>query len=110
MQHLLSGPTRSTTERLGDKRYAVAGERAYAIGTADGGFPALGTQIAGEMGGVWAPPIKLLTGYWFDLDGAWLPPARRFMSGAGYIQLDLPQLDGLEITRLEFSRITYRCS
>jgi glycogen debranching enzyme len=88
---------------LGDKRYAVAGDRAYAMGTADGGFPPLGTQIAGEMGGVWAPPIKLLTGYWFALDGAWLPPARRFTSGTGYIQIDLPQFDGLDITRLEFS-------
>jgi hypothetical protein len=103
MQHLLSGPTRSTTERLGDKRYALAGDRAYVMGTADGGFAPLGTQITGEMGGVWAHPIKLLTGYWFALDGEWLPPARRFTSGTGYIQIELPQFDGLDITRLEFS-------
>jgi glycogen debranching enzyme len=103
MQHLLSGPTRSTTERLGDKRYAVSGDRAYVLGTADGRFPPLGTQIKGEMGGVWSHPIKLLTGYWFALDGAWLPPAQRFTSGMGYIQMNLPQFAGIDITRLEFS-------
>src|SRR3954471_2283805 len=99
----LHGPTRATTERLSDKRYAVAGNRAYALGTADGGFPPLGTQISGEMGGVWAHPIKLLTGYWFAVDGQWLPPARRFTSGAGYIQMLMPAFAGLEITRLEFA-------
>ncbi|HEU5100762.1 MAG TPA: hypothetical protein VFU22_17155, partial [Roseiflexaceae bacterium] len=99
----LRGPTRATSERLDEKRYVAAGKRAYVIGTADGSFPPQGTQITGEMGGVWAHPIKLLTGYWFALDGEWLPPAERFTSGAGYIQMQLPQFSGIEIARLEFS-------
>jgi hypothetical protein len=49
----------------------------------DGSFPPIGTRIRGEMGGLWAPPIKLLTGYWFALNGEWLPAAARFTSGAG---------------------------
>src|SRR5438128_866011 len=102
MRENLGGPTRSTSARLDEKRYVAAGERAHVMGTADGGFPPLGTQIKGEMGGVWALPIKLLTGYWFAIDGAWLPPARCFTSGAGYVQMALPPFDGLEITRLEF--------
>src|SRR5882724_11076597 len=103
MRQILSTPTRSPSERLDEKRYVAAGERAYVMGTADGGFPPLGTQISGEMGGVWAPPIKLLSGYWFAIDGEWLPSAQRFTSGSGYIQMDLPPVAGLEITRLEFA-------
>jgi hypothetical protein len=59
--------------------------------------------------GVWAHPIKLMTGYWFALDGAWLPPARRFTSGTGYVQFELPQLDGIDITRLEFLPMASQC-
>jgi glycogen debranching enzyme len=103
MRQELSGPSRSTNERLGEKRYVAAGERAHVMGTADGGFPPQGTQIKGEMGGVWAHPIKLLTGYWFAIDGEWLPPASSFTSGTGYIQMTLPPFQGLQITRLEFS-------
>jgi glycogen debranching enzyme len=97
------GPARSTSEDLAKKRYAAAGDRAYVIGMLDGSFPPIGTRICGEMGGVWAHPIKLLEGYWLALDGAWLPPATRFVSGAGYVQLHLPGQDGLSIIRTEFA-------
>src|SRR5690349_1772451 len=53
------GPTRSTADDLARKRYAAAGERAYAIGMLDGSFAPIGTRIRGEMGGVWVQPIKL---------------------------------------------------
>jgi hypothetical protein len=97
------GPARSTTEDLAQKRYAVAGDHAYSIGTLDGGFPPIGTRIRGEMGGVWAQPIKLLQGFWFALNGTWLPAATRFISGAGYVQMQLPTLEGIEISRTEFA-------
>jgi hypothetical protein len=97
------GPARSTTESLAQKRYVVAGDHAYSIGTLDGGFPPIGTRIRGEMGGVWAQPIKLLQGFWFGLNGDWLPAATRFTSGAGYVQMQLPTLDGIVITRTEFA-------
>jgi glycogen debranching enzyme len=97
------GPTRSTTEKLDLKRYVAAGDRAYVIGSEDGRFPPMGWHIRGEMGGVWAHPIKLLDGYWFSVDNTWLPAASRFTSGAGYVQMNFPNTAGLEVTRTEFS-------
>src|SRR5215211_5531640 len=98
-----SGPARSTTEKLALKRYVAAGDRAYVIGSEDGRFPPMGWHIRGEMGGVWAHPIKLLDGYWFRLGDTWLPKASRFTTGAGYVQMRFPKTDGLEVTRTEFA-------
>jgi glycogen debranching enzyme len=95
--------TRSTADALARKRYAAAGERAYVIGMLDGSFPPIGTRIRGEMGGVWAHPIKLLTGYWFALNRSWLPAATLFTSGPGYVQLRFSDQAGLAITRTEFA-------
>jgi glycogen debranching enzyme len=97
------GPTRSTNEKLDQKRYVAAGDSAYVIGSEDGRFPPMGWHIRGEMGGVWAHPIKLLDGYWFALDGQWIPQATKFTSGAGYAQMQFPTADGLNVTRTEFS-------
>jgi glycogen debranching enzyme len=97
------GPTRSTTEKLDLKRYVAAGDRAYVIGSEDGRFPPMGWHIRGEMGGVWAHPIKLLDGYWFSVDNTWLPAASRFTTGTGYAQMQFPTTDGLNVTRTEFS-------
>jgi glycogen debranching enzyme len=97
------GPTLSTTERLAEKRYVAAGDRAYVIGSEDGRFPPMGWHIRGEMGGVWAHPIKLLDGYWFALDDQWIPQASSFTTGAGYVQMQFPTTAGLEVTRTEFS-------
>jgi glycogen debranching enzyme len=63
----------------------------------------MGWHIRGEMGGVWAHPIKLLDGYWFRLDDTWLPKASRFTTGAGYVQMRFPKTEGLEVTRTEFA-------
>jgi hypothetical protein len=35
----------------------------------------MGWHTRGDMGGIWSPPLKLLDGAWFALDGRWLPPA-----------------------------------
>ncbi|MPR35760.1 alpha-L-rhamnosidase-related protein [Salmonirosea aquatica] len=43
--------------------YVTAGDRLYMIGTQDGKFPDLGWHVAGEMGGIWDHPIKLLDGF-----------------------------------------------
>ncbi|MDQ2830596.1 MAG: hypothetical protein M3Y74_16315, partial [Chloroflexota bacterium] len=64
-----------------DDPYIAAGDRAYVIGTQDGGFPDLGVHVPGEMGGVWSHPIKLFDGFWLRIDDAWLPDAARFVSG-----------------------------
>lgn len=41
----------------------TAGNRAYCVGFQDGTFPDMGWHIKGEMGGLWAHPIKLLDGF-----------------------------------------------
>jgi hypothetical protein len=97
------GPTLSTTDMLGQKRYVAAGDRAYVIGAEDGRFPPMGWHIRGEMGGVWAHPIKLLDGYWFALNGTWVPPATNYTTGAGYVQMRFPDTAGYQVTRTEFS-------
>ncbi len=96
------GPTRSTSSNLAQKRYVAAGDRAYVIGSQDGMFPPMGWHIRGEMGGVWAHPIKLLDAYWLALNGRH-PTASRFSSGAGYTRMEFPATQGIEMTRTEFS-------
>jgi len=43
--------------------FVTAGDRVYMIGNQDGSFPDLGWHVAGEMGGVWDHPIKLMDGF-----------------------------------------------
>src|SRR5689334_16759232 len=50
-----------------DRPFAVTGRRAYLSGHMNGRFPDLGHHLPGEMGGLWAPPIKLADGFWFGL-------------------------------------------
>jgi len=57
----------STNNRLQDRREVAAGQRSSAAGLEDGRFYVNGWHTAGEMGGVWAPPVKRLDG---------LPPGR----------------------------------
>jgi glycogen debranching enzyme len=43
--------------------FVTAGDRVYIIGHQDGTFPDLGWHVAGEMGGIWDHPIKLMDGF-----------------------------------------------
>ncbi len=90
------------SSRLADRREVAAGTRAYSIGFEDGRFYANGWHITGEMGGVWTPPLKLLDGVWFGLDGQWVGPATKFSSGWGYTRYDLPTTAGLQVQRTDF--------
>ena len=96
-------PTRSTSDNLSIKRYVTAGDRAYEVGTLDGTFPQMGWHVKGHMNGVWAPPIKLLDSYRFLIDGQPLPSANKFTSGAGYVEFEYPETNGLQITRTVFA-------
>jgi hypothetical protein len=82
------GSELTVTDRLADRRTVVTGDRFYEVGAADGRYPATGWHIRGEMGGFWTPPIKLLDGLWFAIDGHWLT-ATSFTSGYGYTGMDL---------------------
>jgi hypothetical protein len=97
-----AAPELSTSNRLDDRRYVASGTRGYVVGSEAGRFPASGWHIRGEMGGVWTPPLKLLDGIWFGIDGNWIGPATRFTSGFGYTRMDLPGPKGLELTRTDF--------
>lgn len=44
-------------------------ERVKMMGAIDGLFPDMGGHIPYEMGGLWAPPIKLLDGFWLKIAG-----------------------------------------
>ncbi len=97
------GPTLAVSSQLDLRRYAAAGDRAYELGTEDGRYPAMGFHTRGEMGGIWIPPIKLLDGIWFGLDGQWIGPATRFESGFGHVRMALPSTDGVQIARTDFA-------
>jgi hypothetical protein len=96
----------SETTRLADRRSLVTGDRFYSVGTEDGLYPALGWHTNGEMGGFWAPPIKLLDGMWFAVGDAWLGkqvPARTFTSGWGYTRTDFGKAGGIHVARTDFA-------
>ena len=98
-----AAPELSVSQRLQDRRYGVAGERARLIGFEDGRFYANGWHITGEMGGLWTEPLKLVDGVWFGIDGEWVGPATRFTSGWGYAKFDLPSAGGLTLERTDFA-------
>ncbi|MBO0786505.1 MAG: glycogen debranching protein, partial [Actinobacteria bacterium] len=99
---LARSPELPVTSRLSDRREVAAGTRAWSIGFEDGRFYANGWHTTGEMGGIWTPPVKLLDGVWFGLDGQWIGPATRFSSGYGYTRYDLPTTAGLGVQRTDF--------
>src|SRR2546427_12755055 len=98
-------PTLSVSSNLANRRYVAAGDRAYDLGSEDGRYPAMGFHTRGEMGGIWTPPIKLLDGIWFGINGQWIGPATSFTSGFGYAQMALPTTgtNRLNITRTDFA-------
>jgi hypothetical protein len=96
-------PEVSTGNRLQDRREVTAGQRSYSVGFEDGRFYANGWHTTGEMGGVWAPPLKLADGVWFGINNAWVGQATRFFTGWGYTRYQLPDLDGLKVERTDFA-------
>jgi hypothetical protein len=78
-----AAPVISATSKLDLRRYVAAGTSAYVVGVEDGSFPPIGWHTTGQMGGVWAPPVKLLDGLWFSIGGHWLGPATKYTSGPG---------------------------
>jgi hypothetical protein len=102
---------RETDENLNMKRYVAAGDRAYIVGVQNGSLVpdvslnpnGIGWHITGQMGGVWAHPIKLLHQIQFLFNDNPFPAATKFVSGAGYVRLELPPTNGIEISETEFA-------
>ncbi len=103
-------PELSTSNRLQDRREIAAGPRSYAQGFEDGRFYANGWHISGEMGGVWAPPLKLVDGVWFGINNTWIGPATKFFSGWGYTRYMLPDTAGLRLERTDFAPDAHRAA
>jgi hypothetical protein len=101
-RNLARSPELSETRRLADRRVVITGDRAWAMGTADGYYPAAGFHTRGEMGGFWLPDLKLLDGMWFGINGDWIGPATRTTSGWGYVRADLPTTDAVGVSRTDF--------
>ena len=95
-------PELSETTRLSDRRFVVTGDRAWALGAADGTYPAAGFHTRGEMGGFWLPNLKLLDGMWFNINGDWIGKATKTTSGWGYVRADLPTTHGVSVSRTDF--------
>jgi hypothetical protein len=95
-------PELSETTRLSDRRFVVTGDRAWALGAADGTYPAAGFHTRGEMGGFWLPNLKLLDGMWFNINGDWVGKATKTTSGWGYVRADLPTTHGVSASRTDF--------
>src|SRR5213082_2024809 len=98
-----ASPELSVTSRLADRREVAAGTRSYSIGFEDVRFYANGWHITGEMGGVLTPPLKVLDGIWFGVDGQWVGQASKFTSGWGYTRFNFPDIDGLHVQRTDFA-------
>ena len=105
-----AAPELSTSNRLQDRRQIAAGARSYAQGFEDGRFYANGWHISGEMGGVWAPPVKLVDGVWFGVNNTWIRPATKFLSGRGYTRYTLPHTAGLRLERTDFAPDAHRAA
>ena len=101
-RHLARSPELTETKRLTDRRIVLTGDRAWALGTADGRYPASGFHTRGEMGGFWLPNLKLLDGMWFGINGDWIGPATQTTSGWGYVRADLPVTNGVQASRTDF--------
>jgi hypothetical protein len=58
-------------------------------------------MFAGEMGGTWNQPVKMLDGMCFGVDGAWLAKdvaAAKYTSGQGYQRISYPGAVSVERT------------
>src|ERR1700741_2210534 len=96
----------SETTRLADRRALVTSDRVISMSDATGLYPATGWHIRGEMGGIWTPPVKLLDGLWFAVDGNWLGSdvaATKYTNGWGYQRFDYAGSDGVSVGRLDYA-------
>lgn len=67
-----------TVSKPGKKPYLNTGYRMYIIGSQDGLFPERGEHLPYEMWGLWMPPIKVLQGFWFLIDGELVKDAEQY--------------------------------
>ncbi len=86
--------------------FVAAGDRLYMVGHQDGSFPDIGWHVQGEMGGIWAHPIKLMdgirAGILFDDSTRCLPAANQFINYPMASKMKFPDIEGIGIERMQF--------
>lgn len=85
--------------------FFLSGNKMYEIGAMSGDFPAIGWHIPDEMGGVWAHPIKVLDGFYFEIEddeGTWLlTDCKDFSHGFADAEFRFEK-NGLQVERKDF--------
>jgi hypothetical protein len=96
--------------RTSSQPYVTGGTRTYLIGTQDGRFPDMGQHLAGEMGGAWLHPIKLIDGFRATLTDPATRQSISLSAATNFVTYPygnrftyLLAADSLEIERFEFS-------
>lgn len=70
-QSLRFGPVALEAPDARPAPYFLAGRKLYAIGTTNGALEPVGAEhLVGEMGGVWAHPVKFLNGWYLSIQDA----------------------------------------
>ncbi len=86
--------------------YMLSGRKMYVLGTVDGAYRPIGTEhLVGEMGGVWAHPVRFADGWFVNLYGTsgmiCLDDCHDFEGHLSDVELRFSHQD-LQITRTEF--------
>jgi len=88
-----------------DAPYFLSGKKMYEIGSMRGDYPRIGTHIPGEMGGIWAHPIKVMDGFSFEIEEGndiWqLNNCQRFSHTFAYMDFYFEK-DELSVNRRDF--------
>lgn len=105
-QTLRFGPLTLDAHAARSTPYFLSGRKLYAIGATDGSITPVGDEhLVGEMGGVWAHPIKFLDGWFFSLqDGDGRHDLLRCIHFEGHLSDATLRFEHgpLELTRTDF--------
>lgn len=86
--------------------YVTAGDRVYMVGHQNGWFPEIGWHVAGEMGGIWNHPIKLLDGFTASLQtnqSSYCLDSAALFINYPYANVHVyPSREGISIERFQF--------
>ncbi len=86
--------------------FVAAGDKLYLVGHQNGSFPDLGWHIAGEMGGIWNHPIKLMDGFTMGINNGetyWCLDEATSFTNFPFGNLHEYQLgERLKVTRFQF--------
>lgn len=105
-QTLKSGEIEMEKEEEMGTLFFLSGKRMYEIGAMSGDYPQIGWHIPDQMGGVWAHPIKVMDGFYFEIednDGViWpLTDCHDFSHAFAYTDFKFER-DELEVERRDF--------